>query len=59
MSTVPKKFSASFERITRDTAGSGESFVAVLEVRGFNYWLLRMLKDYHGAKVILIQPEEP
>lgn len=58
VSTEPKKVNAFFERLTRETAGSGESFVAVLEVCGFNDWLLRMLKDYRCRKVILIQPEE-
>ena len=32
--------------------------MAVLEVCGFNDWLIRMLKDYRCHKVILIQPEE-
>ena len=58
VSTEPKKVNAFFERLTRETAGSGESFVTVLEVCGFNDWLLRMLNDYRCHKVILIQPEE-
>ncbi len=58
VSTEPKKVNAFFARLTRETAGSGESFVTVLEVCGFNDWLLRMLKDYRCRKVILIQPEE-
>ena len=58
VSTEPKKVNAFFERLTRETAASEESFVAVLEVCGFNDWLLRMLKDYRCHKVILIQPEE-
>jgi transposase len=32
--------------------------VAVLEVCGFNDWLIRMLRDYRCHKVILIQPED-
>ena len=58
VSTEPKKVNAFFERLTRETAASGDSFVAVLVVCGFNDWLLRMLKDYRCGKVILIQPEE-
>lgn len=58
VSTEPTKVNAFFARLTRETAANGESFVAVLEVCGFNDWLLRMLKDYRCAKVILIQPEE-
>jgi transposase len=32
--------------------------VAVLEVCGFNDWLIRMLEDYRCTKVILIQPDD-
>ncbi len=32
--------------------------MAVLEVCGFNDWLIRMLQDYRCHQVILIQPEE-
>ena len=48
----------SLRRLTRERLGSDESFVAVLEVCGFNDWLIRMLRDYRCHKVILIQPEE-
>ena len=30
----------------------------MLEVCGFNAWLIRLLHDYRCEKVILIQPEE-
>ncbi|WP_339750395.1 hypothetical protein [uncultured Rubinisphaera sp.] len=30
----------------------------MVEVCGFNDWLIRMLRDYRCHKVILIQPEE-
>lgn len=43
---------------TRECLQGDESFVAVLEVCGFNDWLIRMLRDYRCYKVILIQPEE-
>lgn len=32
--------------------------MAVMEVCGFNDWLLKMLQDYRCERVILIQPEE-
>jgi transposase len=32
--------------------------VAVLEVCGFNDWLIRMLQDYRCRQVVLIQPED-
>jgi transposase len=56
VSTQPEKVQAFFQRLTRERLRQGESFVAVLEVCGFNDWLIRMLKDYRCHKVILIQP---
>jgi len=32
--------------------------VAVLEVCGFNDWLIRLLHEYHCHKIIFIQPDE-
>lgn len=58
VSTKPVKIHEFFQRLTRERLRNGESFVAVLEVCGFNDWLIRMLYDYHCEKVILIQPEE-
>ena len=58
VSTHPKKINEFFTQLTRERLRSDESFVAVLEVCGFNEWLIRMLQDYRCQKVILIQPEE-
>src|SRR6516162_9967533 len=58
VSTQPEKVQAFFQQLTRERLHDGESFVAVLEVCGFNDWLIRMLQDYRCRKVILIQPEE-
>jgi len=58
VSTEPDRVQAFFARLTRDRLRGGESFAAVLEVCGFIDWLIRMLRDYRCAKVILIQPEE-
>ena len=58
VSTQPDKIHAFFQRLTRDRLRGGESFVAVLEVCGFNAWLIRMLNDYRCHKVIVIQPEQ-
>src|SRR5687768_4240705 len=58
VSTEPDRVQAFFARLTRDRVPDGGGFVAVLEVCGFNDWLIRMLKDYHCHKVILIQPED-
>src|SRR5580765_620656 len=58
VSTEPKKSNAFFQQLTRECLRKGESFVAVLEVCGFNDWLIRMLRDYRCHKVILIQPDD-
>jgi transposase len=58
VSTRPEKINAFFQQLTRDCLRNGESFMAVLEVCGFNEWLIRMLRDYRCQKVIVIQPEE-
>ncbi len=58
VSTRPVKIPAFFAKLTRERLRDGESFVAVLEVCGFNDWLIRLLNDYRCHKVILIQPEE-
>src|SRR4029453_16414490 len=58
VSTQPEKVHAFFQRLTRERLHNGESFVAVLEVCGFNDWLIRMLRDYRCHKVILIQPDD-
>src|SRR5215469_10780153 len=58
VSTQPEKVQAFFQQLTRERLHGGESFVAVLEVCGFNDWLIRMLQDYRCHKVILIQPDD-
>ncbi len=58
VSTHPERVNAFFQQITRQRLPDGERFVAVLEVCGFNDWLIRMLQDYRCHKVILLQPED-
>ena len=58
VSTHPEKVTAFFQQLTRERLRDGEPFVAVLEVCGFNDWLIRMLQDYRCHRVILIQPED-
>jgi transposase len=58
VSTQPEKIQVFFQQLTRERLPANESFVAVLEVCGFNDWLIRMLHDYRCHKVILIQPED-
>ncbi len=51
VSTQPEKIQAFFDKLTRDCVQRGESFIAVLEVCGFNDWLIRLLQDcrYHAV----------
>lgn len=42
----------------REFLQDGDAFLAVVEVCGFNDWLLQALEDHQCQKVILIQPEE-
>jgi len=56
VSTRPDKIHAFFTKLTRERLREDEPFVAVLEVCGFNDWLIQLLKDYRCQKVILIQP---
>jgi transposase len=58
VSTQPEKINDFFQQLTRERLQNGETFVAVLEVCGFNDWLIRMLQDYRCHKVILIQPDD-
>src|SRR4249919_3773368 len=58
VSTQPEKVQAFFQQLTREWLHDGESFVAVLEVCGFNDWLIRLLHDYRCHQVILIQPDD-
>jgi len=49
---------AFFKKLAEDTSREGE-FVAILEVCGFNDWLVRLLEDSGSGcrEVVLIQPE--
>src|SRR5215472_5042272 len=58
VSTQPEKVNAFFQQLTRERLRDGESFVAVLEVCGFNDWLIHVLQDYRCHQVILIQPDD-
>jgi hypothetical protein len=46
VSTEPDRIRAFFDQLTRDRLRDGEAFAAVLEVCGFNDWLIRLLHDY-------------
>src|SRR5215207_4699026 len=58
VSTQPDKVLDFFDQLTRCCAQRQEPFIAVVEVCGFNDWLIEMLRNYRCHKVILVQPEE-
>ena len=58
VSTRPAKVLKFFDQLTQRCAEAGEQFIAVLEVCGFNDWLICMLQDYRCHKVVLIQPKQ-
>lgn len=58
VSTQPDRVNAFFQWLTHERLQEGESFVAVLEVRGFNDRLIRLLRDYRCHQVILIQLDD-
>src|SRR5262245_11887944 len=58
LATQPDRINAFFRHLTPERLHDGASFVAVLEVCGFNDWLIRLLHEYHCHQVILIQPDQ-
>jgi transposase len=58
VSTQPEKVQAFFPQLPRERLHDGASFVAVLEVCGFNDGLIRLLQDYRCHQVIRIQPDD-
>ncbi len=42
----------------RDKAEPEGGFVAILEICGFNDWLLEMLEEYECRDTVVIQPEK-
>ena len=39
-----------------DRSGPEGGFVAILEVCGFNHWLIKMLREYDCRDIVLVQP---
>src|SRR2546430_13343377 len=58
VSTQPEKVHAFFQQLTRQRLSEGESFIAVLEVCGFNDWLIYLLREHRCHQWILIQPAD-
>jgi len=56
VSTEWRRVRAFFAGIREEAGGGG--FVVVLEVCGFNHWLVKLLADYDCREVIVVQPEK-
>jgi transposase len=57
VSTEWKKVRAFLDEVCNLSEADG-GFVVVLEVCGFNEWLLRLLKEYGARDIILLHPEK-
>lgn len=55
VSTRPEKIEAFFEQFTEMNA----EFMAILEVCGFNDWLIEELRKWKCREIVLIHPEKP
>ncbi len=58
VSTKPAKVLQFFEKLTARCLQSNCGFAAIVEVCGFNDWLLAMLKDFRCERIVLVQPED-
>jgi len=57
VSTEWKRVRGFFEGLRREAEPEG-GFVVILEVCGFNHWLVSMLEEYGCRETVLIQPEK-
>ena len=55
VSTRPEKIEAFFQQLTEMDA----EFMAILEVCGFNDWLIEVLRKWNCREIVLIHPEKP
>ena len=55
VSTHPEKIEAFFQQLTEMDA----KFMAILEVCGFNDWLIDVLRKWKCCEIVLIHPERP
>ena len=55
VSTRPEKIDSFFQQLTEMDA----EFMAILEVCGFNDWLIEVLRKWKCREIVLIHPEKP
>ena len=58
VSTKADKLNEFFEMLTRMCLQHQCGFWAVIEVCGFNDWLIEMLKNFRCQKIVLLQPKD-
>lgn len=58
VSTRPEKVLEFFEQLTARCAKADCGFWAIVEVCGFNDWLIEMLRNFRCARIVLVQPED-
>jgi len=58
VSTRPDKVLEFFQRLTARCAQANCGFWAIVEVCGFNDWLIEMLKNFRCDRIVLIQPQD-
>lgn len=57
VSTEPERVRAFFEQL-RELSAPEDGFLAVLEVCGFNDWLLKLLGEYGCREIVLMHPQK-
>ena len=58
VSTRPEKALEFFEQLTGRCAKEDCGFWAIVEVCGFNDWLIEMLRNFRCDRIVLVQPED-
>ena len=58
VSTRPEKVLEFFEQLTARCARANCSFWAIVEVCGFNDWLIEILRNFRCDRIVLIQPQD-
>ncbi len=60
---LKRQVSTQWERVHKffddllDISGPEGGFVTILEVCGFNHWLIKMLREYDCHDIVLVQPD--
>jgi transposase len=58
VSTEPEKVTQFFQDLTARCLEAGCGFWAMVEVCGFQEWLLEMLKNFRCERIVLVHPED-